>query len=51
MRPALPQEVFGSIQHSIGEGGRLDLSVADVVAQAIKDWATARGPLHYAHVL
>jgi glutamine synthetase len=50
MRSALPKEVFRSIQRSIREGRKLDLSVADVVAQAMKDWATARGALYYAHV-
>ena len=33
MRSALPKEVFRSIQRSIREGGKLDLSVADVVLQ------------------
>ena len=50
MRSALPKEVFRSIQRSMREGRKLDLSVADVVAQAMKDWATARGALYYAHV-
>ena len=50
MRSALPKEVYRSIQRSIREGGKLDLSVADVVAQAMKDWATVRGALYYAHV-
>ncbi|MCE2835648.1 MAG: glutamine synthetase III, partial [Cyanobium sp. 49614_E6] len=42
--------VFRSIQRSIREGSKLDPSVADVVAQSMKDWATARGALYYAHV-
>jgi glutamine synthetase len=50
MRSALPKEVFRSIQRSIRKGSKLDLSVADVVAQAMKDWATSRGALYYAHV-
>ena len=37
MRQALPKGVFRSIQRSIREGSKLDLSVADVVAQAMKD--------------
>ena len=32
------------------EGGRLDASVADSVAQAMKDWATSCGALYYDHV-
>jgi len=50
MKSALPKAVFKSIQRSIREGSKLDLSVADTVAQAMKDWATARGALYYAHV-
>ncbi|MFN6337680.1 MAG: glutamine synthetase III [Cyanobacteriota bacterium] len=50
MKSALPKDVFKSIQRSMRQGGKLDLSVADTVAQAMKDWATARGALYYAHV-
>jgi len=50
MRSALPKGVFRSIQRSIREGRKLDASVSDVVAQAMKDWANARGALYYAHV-
>jgi glutamine synthetase len=50
MKSALPKAVFKSIQRSIREGSKLDLSVADTVAQAMKEWATARGALYYAHV-
>ena len=50
MKSALPKAVFKSIQRSIKLGSKLDLSVADTVAQAMKDWATSRGALYYAHV-
>ena len=50
MKSALPKAVFKSLQHTITRGGKLDLSVADVVAQAMKAWATSRGALYYAHV-
>ncbi|NBW64093.1 MAG: glutamine synthetase type III, partial [Synechococcaceae bacterium WB4_1_0192] len=50
MKEALPRNVFKSIQRTIREGGPLDPSVADVVANAMKDWATSRGALYYAHV-
>jgi glutamine synthetase len=50
MKSALPKAVYKSIQRSIREGSKLDSSVADVVAQAMKDWATSRGALYYAHV-
>ena len=50
MKSALPKAVFKSIERSIREGRKLESSVADVVAQAMKDWATSRGALYYAHV-
>ncbi len=50
MKSALPKGVFKSLQRTIVQGGKLDTSVADVVAQAMKDWATGRGALYYAHV-
>jgi glutamine synthetase len=50
MKSALPKAVFKSIQRSIREGTKLDTTVADVVAQAMKEWAISRGALYYAHV-
>ncbi|MEB3234128.1 MAG: glutamine synthetase III [Cyanobacteriota bacterium] len=50
MKSALPKAVFKSIQRSIRDGSKLDLSVADTVAQAMKDWACSRDALYYAHV-
>jgi len=45
MKDALPGRVFKSIQRTIREGGKLDLSVANAVADAMKTWATGRGAL------
>ena len=50
MKTFLPKGVFRSVQRTIQQAGKLDNSVADVVAQAMKDWATSRGALYYAHV-
>ena len=50
MKSALPKDVFKSIQRSVRLGSKLDLGVADMVAQAMKEWASARGALYYAHV-
>jgi glutamine synthetase len=50
MKEALPGRIFKSIQRTIREGGKLDLSLANVVADAMKTWATGRGALYYAHV-
>jgi glutamine synthetase len=50
MKAALPKDIFKSVQRTIKQGSKLDVSVANVVAQAMKDWATARGALYYSHV-
>ncbi len=50
MKSCLPKDIFRSVQSTIKEGGKLDVSVANVVAQAMKDWAVSRGALYYAHV-
>jgi glutamine synthetase len=50
MQASLPKDVFKSIKKTIQTGGKLDVSVAGVVASAMKDWAIAKGALYYAHV-
>ena len=50
MKSVLSGRVFKSVQRTIKEGGKLDLSVANAVADAMKTWAISRGALYYAHV-
>ena len=50
MKESLPKDVFKSVQKTIEAGAELDVSVADVVALAMKDWALSKGALYYAHV-
>jgi glutamine synthetase len=50
MQASLPKDVFKSIKKTIQSGGKLDLSIAGVVASAMKDWAISKGALYYAHV-
>ncbi|MFM7087060.1 MAG: glutamine synthetase III [Cyanobium sp.] len=50
MKAALPKEIFRSVQRTIRSGSKLDVSVANVVAQAMKEWAVSRGALYYSHV-
>ncbi|MCU0549283.1 MAG: glutamine synthetase III [Leptolyngbya sp. Prado105] len=50
MQACLPKDVFKSLQSTIKSGGKLDVSVAGVVAAAMKDWAISKGALYYAHV-
>jgi glutamine synthetase len=50
MKARLPKAVYQSLQGTIREGARLDSSVADVVAVAMRDWAIEKGATHYTHV-
>ncbi len=50
MQASLPKAIFKSIQNTIVTGKKLDPSIADSVATAMKDWAMAKGALYYAHV-
>jgi glutamine synthetase len=50
MQACLPKDVFKSLKKTIKEGNKLDISVAGVVAAAMKDWAISKGALYYSHV-
>ncbi|HEY9654076.1 MAG TPA: glutamine synthetase III [Crinalium sp.] len=50
MQASLPKDVYKSVKNTIQTGGKLDVSVAGAVAAAMKDWATSKGALYYAHV-
>jgi glutamine synthetase len=50
MKERLPKRVYKSLMRTIENSEPLDLSVADAVANAMKDWAIEKGATHYAHV-
>ena len=50
MKERLPKSVYKSVIRTIEGGEPLDISVADAVANAMKDWAIEKGATHYAHV-
>jgi glutamine synthetase len=50
MKTRLPKEIYKSVLKTIDQGAKLDTSVADVVASAMKDWAIEKGATHYTHV-
>jgi len=50
MQESLPKSIFKSVKRTIELGEKLDVSIADVVALAMKDWAISKGALYYAHV-
>jgi len=45
----LPRPVYNALRRTISAGDRLDLSVADAVASAMKEWAVEHGATHYTH--
>ncbi|MBQ8345837.1 MAG: glutamine synthetase III [Clostridia bacterium] len=49
MRERLPKEVYKSLTKTNATGRTIDASVADVVANAMKDWAIEKGATHYTH--
>lgn len=49
MKERLPKAVYQSLQQTIREGSPLDPAVADVVANAMKDWALSKGATHFTH--
>ena len=50
MEKALSPEAFKSIKDTIGEGKKLDESIADDVAEAMKNWAISKGATHFTHI-
>ena len=50
MRERLPKAVYKAMRRTIDNGEKLDISVADAVAVAMRDWAIEKGATHYAHV-
>ncbi len=50
MRARLPKPAFKALQRSIKRGEKLDPSISDAVATAMRDWALEKGATHYAHV-
>ena len=49
MRARLPGDTYKSLMKTIDEGKALDLEVANVVANAMKDWAVEKGATHFTH--
>jgi len=49
MRERLPKATYKSLRKTIEEGLPLDPSVAEIVANAMKDWAIEKGATHFTH--
>ncbi len=50
MQARLPKATYQALRRTIDKGEALDVSVADEVAVAMRDWAIEKGATHYAHV-
>ncbi len=48
-RHRLPKHVYKALQRTLARGETLDTSLADAVAQAMKEWAMEKGATHYTH--
>jgi glutamine synthetase len=49
MRTHLPKDIYKALKKTIEQGTHLELDVANVVAAAMKDWATEKGATHFTH--
>jgi glutamine synthetase len=49
MRTLLPKAAYKAVLRCLDHGERLDPAYADLVANAMKDWAIARGATHFTH--
>lgn len=49
MKATLSAKVYKSLKKTIDESAQLDISVANAVAMAMKDWAVSHGATHFTH--
>lgn len=49
MRERLPQETFNTLKKTMDQGISLEEGVANIVANAMKDWAVEKGATHFTH--
>jgi len=49
MKEKLPKEAFKKLMDAIDEGKTIDAKTADIVAEAMKNWALEKGATHFAH--
>ena len=49
MQERLPEDIYKALKKTMSQGKHLELEVANVVAGAMKDWATEKGATHFTH--
>ena len=49
MKERLPEDAFKELERTLETGHRLNIDVANIIANAMKDWAIEKGATHYTH--
>ena len=49
MKERLPAETYAALKRTIEQGRSLDRNIANIVANAMKDWAIEKGATHFTH--
>ena len=49
MRQSLTKDAYKSVKDAMEKGSKIDRSIADQIASAMKDWALSKGVTHYTH--
>ena len=49
MRERLPKKAYAEVVDVMEHGGNITMATADIVANAMKDWAVEKGATHYTH--
>ena len=49
MLERLPKDIYKALKKTIAEGKDLDITIANSVANAMKNWAVEKGATHYTH--
>ncbi|MCL2250064.1 MAG: glutamine synthetase III [Oscillospiraceae bacterium] len=49
MQARLPKDIFKALKKTMSQGTHLELDLANVVANAMKDWAVEKGATHFTH--
>ena len=49
MKAKLSAKVYNSLKKTIDEGAKLDIGIANAVAEAMKEWAISNGATHFTH--
>ena len=49
MKERLPEETYNTLKRTMAQGKHLDAGIANIVANAMKDWAVEKGATHFTH--